>query len=103
VSADNWAICPRCVARARAEHEARFQAAVDAYGTVPAEEYERLRAEAQRPFDEGDFQTFREDYEIYGAAEGTVVVSYSGHCSVCALGLDFKYERSLYPLEVENE
>ncbi len=96
MSADNWAICPRCLMLASSEQEARFQAAVDAYGKVPAEEYERLRAEAQQPFDEDGFQTFREDYEIYGASEGTITVSYSGHCSKCNLGLDFKHERTFY-------
>src|SRR5207244_2512735 len=93
VSADNWAICPQCRDRAKAEHDARFQAAVESYGKVPPEEYERLRAEATVPFDAAQFETFREDYEFYGAAEGTITASYSGHCDVCSLGLDFKYER----------
>ena len=37
-------------------------------------------------------ETFREDYEFYGAETGTLHISYSGHCSVptCKAGLNFK-------------
>lgn len=96
MSADSWAICPRCLSRATTERETRFQAAVDAYGKVPPDEYERLRAEAQVPINEENFRTFREDYEFYGASGGTVTASYSGHCSVCSLNLDFKHEHPFY-------
>jgi hypothetical protein len=99
MSADNWAVCPRCLDRAKAESEARFQAAFDAYGKVPAAEYERLRAEAQAPVDEDSFETFREDYEIYGAKSGTITVSYSGHCQTCGLNIDFKHEHPFYERE----
>jgi hypothetical protein len=43
-------------------------------------------------------KTFREDYEIYGAQDGVVKVSYSGHCSRCGSGLDFKAE---YPINLK--
>jgi hypothetical protein len=96
VSADNWDICPQCRDRAKAAHDARFQAAVESYGKVSPEEYERLRGEATEPFNEDRFQTFREDYEFYGASKGTVYASFSGHCEVCGLGVDFTYEREFY-------
>lgn len=96
MSADNWAICPRCRDNAKREHDERFQAALDAYGKVPAAEYERLRGEAQTPFNEEAFRTFREDYEFYGASDGMVTASYSGHCDKCHLGLDFKREQWFY-------
>ena len=101
MSADNWAICPRCVDRARAEAAAKFQAAVDAYGKVTPEEYETLRAEAQVPVYPEAFRTFREDHEFYGAADGTITASYSGHCQTCGLGLDFKDEHPFYEPETE--
>lgn len=94
VSADNWAICPRCLAAAFAAKAQLEAAAEAAYGAVPIQEFERLRAEAEKPVEIRP--TFREDYEIYGAEEGVVVVVYSGHCKVCSLGLDFKDE---HPLE----
>jgi len=100
MSADNWAVCPRCRDLAKVERDARFQAAVDAYGKVTPEEYERLRDKALEPFD-GEFATFREDYEFYGANEGTITASYSGHCSTCGLDAQFSYEFPFYsPSEV---
>jgi len=37
-------------------------------------------------------ETFREDYEIYGAEDGTVMVSYHGQCGECKTKLEFKHE-----------
>ena len=34
--------------------------------------------------------------EFYGATEGVVTVSYSGHCGVCGLNLDFSEEHPFY-------
>lgn len=99
MSADNWAVCPRCLDRAKAEREAKFEAARVAYGNVAPEEYERLRAEAQVPVDEDSFRTFREDYEFYGAEKGTITASYSGHCQTCNLNIDFKDEHPFYERE----
>lgn len=96
MSADNWDVCPQCLDRAKAERQARVDAAAEAYGTVPPEEYERLRTEALAGIAEPDALTFREDYEFYGASKGTVCASYSGHCEVCGLGVDFTYEREFY-------
>lgn len=39
--------------------------------------------------------TFREDYEIYNAQNGTVRVAYSGHCTVCPCHLDFESEHPI--------
>ena len=96
MSADNWAICPQCLDRAKTEAAARFQTAVDAYGHVSPEEYERLRAEAQAPIDEDLFQTFREDYEFYGVDDGTITASYGGYCETCRLSVNFKHEHKFY-------
>lgn len=96
MSADNWANCPRCFARAKLESEARFQQAVDAYGKVPPDEYEALREAAQVSVDPDSFNTFREDYEFYGAFEGTVIASYGGGCDVCGLSVSFRHEQKFY-------
>lgn len=96
MSADNWTVCPRCADRAKAESAERLQVAANAYGTVTPEEYGKLLAEAQMPVDLGDYQTFREDYEFYGAQTGMVTASYSGHCGTCGLGVDFRHEQRFY-------
>jgi hypothetical protein len=103
MSADNWAVCPQCLDRGLGESEALFQAAVEAYGKVSPEEYEQLRAKAQTPVDPEAFDTFREDYEFYGAEDGTVTASYSGHCQKCGLGVDFKHEEKFYERAVPKQ
>lgn len=80
MSADNWAICPRCRDTAQAEHDERLAAAMALYGVVPLAEFEAARAAADTPFDEEQFRTFREDYEFWGVATGTLTVDYLGAC-----------------------
>lgn len=67
MSADNWAICPRC------ESNAELQA------LAPVVDSEQ-------------FRTFREDYEFYGADVGEVHAVYSGRCTVC--GISAKIDHS---------
>lgn len=88
MSADNWAICPNCVTKARAAAERQRAAAVESYGNVTADEFQ-ARLAAVKDVRPEDFRTFREDYEIYGAEEGAVTVSYSGSCSTCGTSLQF--------------
>lgn len=97
MSASNWAVCPRCLERAQIARDEAFQHALSLYGVVPIDEWQKATAAAEKiSANEDNFQTFREDYEIYGASSGTISVSYSGHCSVCSLGLDFEHERPFY-------
>lgn len=92
MSASNWAECPKC-------KEIGTDAIAEAgkyYGKVPQEQYEQmvaqLRVQQEMSVNE---PTFREDWEIYGADKGVVCFSYSGHCSVCGLGMDFDFRRPL--------
>lgn len=92
MSADNWAQCPRCTAEGAAELEARGAAIQALYGAAPVDEFDkarRLLAEDTANFAKRS-PTFREDYDIDGAEEGTVTVSYRGSCSVCGLSLRFE-------------
>lgn len=97
MSASNWAVCPRCFSRARAAEAEQLAAVMATYGKVPVEEFDQARAAVTTPSPE-DFCTFREDYEIFGAKEGTVVVDYSGSCRQCGLELSFTDKHPL-PLE----
>lgn len=45
---------------------------------------------------EEEHRTFREDYEIYGAATGSVRVVYGGHCASCDLRTSFDFVRVFY-------
>lgn len=94
MSASNWEICPRCVVRARKREAEQLAKVMASYGKVPVDEFDAARAKI-KPVVPGDFQTFREDYEIYGATDGSVHVDYSGGCSECCLSLNFNVERRL--------
>jgi hypothetical protein len=96
MSSDNWAICPRCLAQAKEAFGAEVARVGAMYGSVPIEEFDAAR-DAIKAVDPEEYRTFREDYEFYGAEEGEITADYSGHCSKCALGLDFKEARRFYP------
>lgn len=93
MSADNWDKCPRCLRQALAVLENLKRQVNAAYGVVPVAEFDEKRVELSKEYakleDDTSFRTFREDYEIYGAEDGVVNVSYSGQCTVCKLSLKF--------------
>lgn len=99
MSADNWDICPRCLKKAKREREEKVQAVAEAYGKVPAEEYERMHSEAAAIEDFGDKEehhTLREDYELgIFKADGEFYVRYSGKCTVCSFSHTFKHDEKL--------
>lgn len=99
MSASNWAVCPRCRKRKQAELDKRQAEVNELYGTVPFEEFDRARGE----FETTDWtvpETFREDYEIHGAGDGVIHVSYGGGCSECGLSLNFEH---VHPLDVDGD
>lgn len=101
MSADNWTYCPRCEGRRSEEAEALERTARDSYGYVSIERFEVLRSRAAAArasiAPENRHPTFREDYEFYGAETGVVHASYSGHCSLCDLSIQFTHEHRFWP------
>lgn len=93
---DNWTICPRCTERTGREIAAREQAATDAYGKVPVEEWKSLD-NAARLIPAPEYQ-FREDYEI-GVEGSDLSISYSGCCQVCGLTVSFKRREPIEGIE----
>jgi hypothetical protein len=92
MSADNWAQCPRCQKALDGTVDTLARRLADDYGKITADEFASLQArhaEAVVKAENGS-STFREDYEIYGAEDGAVTVSYSGGCRVCGLSLSFR-------------
>lgn len=67
------------------------------YGKVSIVEFDdaRVNLEQQRVNFANRKETFREDYEFYGAQEGTVHVSYTGSCTKCKLSLEIKEEHAI--------
>lgn len=95
MSASNWAVCPKCLDGARAEHHLLNALARYSYGKVPVEEFDELRRRAEKGVDKEDFRTFREDYEFY-IDEGQVVASYGGGCDKCHLEVSFTHRVPFY-------
>lgn len=94
MSADNWTDCPRCTAKASERIVDLARQLTEGYGVLPLDEFDALRDEVKRgPQLE---ETFRENYEFYGAPEGTIVADYSGWCVVCGLKADFKYRHDFW-------
>jgi hypothetical protein len=89
MSADNWEICPRCLFRARREAQDAYDKVMATYGQVPLDEFDAARAEL-KPVEDEDYRTLREDYEFYGADEGTVRADYRCGCTVCGLSGSLK-------------
>lgn len=94
MSADNWAQCPRCVARKEQRDEDLARQVKDAYGSMPLEEWLTFRDTTQRDIDETLDSTFREDWEI-GTVDGEFYVRYKGVCSTCKLRYEFKHDHTL--------
>lgn len=93
MSADNYAKCPRCVKNAEVAF-GNLKLQVDfAYGVVPVDVFDEMRANLKKERDEIDkensFRTFREAWRIEGADDGMVKVWYCGECRVCKLKLEF--------------
>jgi hypothetical protein len=94
MGASNWTACPRCLQRASAARAADVKQVAGSYGKVSeAECIEAVKSIAE--VNPANFGSFREDYEIYGAEQGTVTVGYSGRCDPCGLSVDFSHEHEI--------
>lgn len=88
-----WSICPQCSKNMSKKIDAAIDAADKAYGKVPVEEYEKMRAEI--PSDELEDETLREDWEIGCLIDGTFYFSYSCSCGKCGFQHSEKIEKQL--------
>ena len=95
MSADNWAVCPRCLYCARAKADAEREAVMALYGSIPVEEFDAKRA-ALEPVDPDTYATFREDYEFYDAELGEVHAFYKGACSTCGLSVELEASKQFW-------
>ena len=89
MSADNWAMCPKCERLDREKFEQASKDATEAYGKEPQEEY-LARLETLKNWPRLT-SNLREDYDL-GISSHVFRVSYSASCSQCK----FKYSFSTY-------
>ena len=87
MSADNWAVCPRCLAKAVKAHML-LTGEIKGNETM-SPDVKRLALSAIPDVDPEDYRTWREDYEFSGVTTGWITASYSGSCTECGLSADF--------------
>jgi hypothetical protein len=101
MSADNWARCPRCYRRGIEDLKTKVLELKEAYGVVPIGQFDQMNADLERDRRalERFEDTFREDYEFYGADTGVVKVAYGGRCTKCGLILEFQEEHPIHGID----
>jgi hypothetical protein len=102
VSADNWAKCPRCTDSKQAEIDRLTEEMNESYSKVSVEKFMGLNKQLLAAKDaafraQNASETFREDYEIYGAEDGEIKIRYSGYCTECKLQVKIDVDHPFYP------
>lgn len=98
MSADNWTVCPRCVAHTNERRAMRLAEIDDMYGKVPVAEFDAAREDLAAELAIEHEESFREDYEFWGSEEGTVRASYKGACQKCGLKVSFEHQHPFWPV-----
>ena len=98
MSADNWAVCPKCK-KDEAEKLKRMSVELnEAYGNVPPSRYDEMsKALANYRNKTENSLTLREDYSQGIDIEGVYSVEYGGTCEKCGFTFSYKYEKKLIP------
>lgn len=94
MGADNWCVCPKCLAKHVASRDNAIRLARNSYGNVDPPEYERLTREASGIPEEPE-ESLREDYAIGVDKDGEFDVSYSCSCNACGFRFHFKHKEKL--------
>lgn len=104
MSADNWAVCPRCYYNAMEKWTKNLADIRSKYGLIEEEKYLALLNEADSNLViQEDYRTFREDYEFYVPeneyGKANLYISFSGECQVCDLSYSFEDKKHFWKAE----
>ena len=99
MSADGWQQCPQCSEEAEKKINELTNSIDEQYGRLDPESWLEFKRCTELDIDEIERseQTWREQFEFFGAESGVLKVSYSAYCTVCKLKLEFKQEHPFYP------
>lgn len=96
MSANNWALCPKCESIRKINQPERKLELNRKYGKISSEEYLRLIEDGKME-EEGELEeTLREDYEL-GISKRWFHVGYYACCKVCGFTYEFKVDKPVYP------
>ena len=96
MSADNWAICPRCNVDLQIKTIAFEQLVKEQYGKIPIEEWEKMKKGSKK---EELQTTLREDYEMWMSDYGIFHVRYNASCEKCNYEFAFNHEQQTEVLQ----
>lgn len=91
MSADNWALCPRCNKDQVNKLRLMKVNLEESYGKVDLKEYKLLEQEFYNTKKEVLEYTLREDYEQGMNKSGIYHISYSCQCTVCGFEYNYAY------------
>lgn len=95
MSADNWAICPKCLSNHEEAVSKRQKDVEAAYGKVSSQEYLKLLKDAEDKKKPKNLDTLREDFGIGITEKGEFFVSYRGGCDRCGLEFSYSHEEEI--------
>ncbi len=92
MSAENWAICPKCKRLDEEKRQLLADQIKTSYGNLPESEYlelvERFKAPAKIE------ETLREDYEL-GIWNKEFSISYGANCDKCGFEYSFNFSKEV--------
>ena len=94
MSADNWAICPKCLATAKLLKQKEIEKVKDSYGKISAVKYSAMLKQSETPLLESG-ETLREDYAFIMSAGGIFTATYYCSCDKCSFEHSFEHENIL--------
>lgn len=95
MSANNWATCPRCLAKSRDEIEKRAAQLDAQHGATPAKDWMaevRKLDDMRKPIGED----LREDWELGVTRDGKFKVVYWCRCDKCDFAWQYRYETDVF-------
>jgi hypothetical protein len=93
MSADRWSVCPKCLKNEQERAKKAYQKSIDFYGSLPIEEFDKMRKDAE----EKDLDSNLGEYwEIYITKEGYLMIDYSCYCDYCKFRFAYKKEINVF-------
>ena len=101
MSADNWAICPKCKQRIQREWDALNQKMKDAYGKVSEEEYKALLQEVEKG--KPRFKRDLAEYVDVGMSDdGILLINYRAECKIPNCSFTYEYRNTIDVIKIEE-